>query len=109
MPGEPRITRVREVPPDPSIARAVGRHHTFETAIADLVDNSIDAGAVNVLVRFIERRGEIIGLRAVDDGKGMDAGRLDRRGDDIRAETLIRAIRSRPLRARPEGGVAQPG
>ncbi|WP_157002069.1 ATP-binding protein [Agromyces laixinhei] len=73
----PRITRTRDIPPDPSIARAVGRHHTFETAIADLVDNSIDAGARNVLVRFLERRGAVVGLRLIDDGKGMDALSID--------------------------------
>lgn len=73
----PRITRTRDIPPDPSIARAVGRHHTFETAIADLVDNSIDAGAHHVLVRFLARGGAIIGLRLIDDGRGMDALSID--------------------------------
>ncbi|GAA1939026.1 ATP-binding protein [Agromyces allii] len=73
----PRIARTRDIPPDPSIARAVGRHHTFETAIADLIDNSIDAGAHNVLVRFVGRGGAIVGLRVVDDGKGMDASSID--------------------------------
>jgi hypothetical protein len=78
MSGEaPRVTRVREVPPDPSIANAVGRHHTFETAIADLIDNSIDAGAGHVLVRLLEQDGAVIGLRVVDDGKGMDESAID--------------------------------
>ena len=73
----PRITRTRDVPPDPSIARAVGRHHTFETAIADLVDNSVDAGSRNVLVRFLQRGGAVVGLRLIDDGRGMDAVTID--------------------------------
>lgn len=73
----PRVTTTREIPPDPSIAHAVGRHHSFETAVADLVDNSIDAGARNVLVRFLERQGSVVGLRLVDDGKGMDALSID--------------------------------
>lgn len=73
----PRVTRTRDIPPDPSIARAVGRHHTFETAIADLVDNSIDAGASNVLVRFLELSGAIVGLRVIDDGTGMDTMSID--------------------------------
>lgn len=72
-----RVTRTREAQPDPSIAKAVGRHHTFETAVADLVDNSLDAGAGNVLIRFLEQDGAITGLRVIDDGRGMDAEQID--------------------------------
>lgn len=72
-----RVTRTREAQPDPSIAKAVGRHHTFETAIADLVDNSLDAGASNVLIRFLQLDGAITGLQVIDDGHGMDAEQID--------------------------------
>ena len=72
------VTRVREALPDPSIAKAVGRHHTFETAIADLIDNSLDAGAGRVLIRFVESRGAVVGLQVIDDGGGMDGDQLDR-------------------------------
>lgn len=72
-----RVTRTREAQPDPSIAKAVGRHHTFETAIADLVDNSLDAQASHVLVRFLEHDGAITGLQVIDDGRGMDADQID--------------------------------
>lgn len=72
-----RVTRVREVAPDPSIAKAVGRHHTFETAIADLVDNSLDVAASNVLIRFLERSGAVTGLQVIDDGNGMDSSQID--------------------------------
>lgn len=72
-----RTTATRQVPPDPSIASAVGRHHTFETAIADLVDNSVDVGATAVLIRFLQRDGAIVGLRLIDDGRGMDAETID--------------------------------
>ncbi|EAR26286.1 hypothetical protein A20C1_10404 [marine actinobacterium PHSC20C1] len=75
--GAPRIVRVRDVPADSSITRAVGRHHTFETAIADLIDNSIDVSAANVLVRFVQKAGAIVGLRVIDDGSGMDAVTID--------------------------------
>lgn len=77
MQADLRVTRVREFTPDASIAAAVGRHHTFETAIADLVDNSIDADATKVLLRFLERDGAVIGLRIMDNGSGMDAELLD--------------------------------
>ncbi|MCJ1696097.1 ATP-binding protein [Rathayibacter caricis] len=67
----------RDVPPDPSIADAVGRHHTLGTAIADLVDNSIDAHAERVHLRFLSADGAVHGLRVIDDGDGMDAARID--------------------------------
>lgn len=77
MSSEARVVRVREAPPDPSIAKAVGRHHTFETAIADLVDNSIDASAKHVRIRFLECDGAVTGLQVIDDGTGMDSPRID--------------------------------
>lgn len=67
----------KDVPPDPSIADAVGRHHTLGTAVADLVDNSIDAHAERVHIRFLSLDGAVHGLRVIDDGDGMDAGRID--------------------------------
>lgn len=67
----------RDVPPDPSIADAVGRHHTLGTAIADLVDNSIDAHAERVHIRFLSTDGAVHGLRVIDDGDGMNAGQID--------------------------------
>ncbi|GAA4193320.1 hypothetical protein GCM10022219_14970 [Microbacterium oryzae] len=71
------VTRFRQTAPDPSIAKAVGRHHTFETAVADLVDNSLDAGASRVLVRFLETSGAVTGLQVIDDGCGMDSDQMD--------------------------------
>lgn len=68
----------KDVAPDPSIADAVGRHHSFTTAIADLVDNSIDAEATHVLIRFLVQNGFVTGLRVIDNGRGMNAAGLDR-------------------------------
>ncbi len=53
--------------------RALGLHHTMPTAIADLIDNSIDAGARHVLVRFLQAGRLVTGLRVIDDGRGMDS------------------------------------
>lgn len=72
-----RIVNVRTIDPDPSIVRAVGRHHSFETALADIIDNCIDAEAGNVLVRFLQRDGLVLGLQVIDDGNGMDANAMD--------------------------------
>ncbi|MFE7773113.1 ATP-binding protein [Streptomyces sp. NPDC057445] len=49
----------------------------FEAAIADLVDNSIDAGARNVVVSFLRDDDRLVSLLVVDDGTGMDEAALD--------------------------------
>ncbi|NJP50714.1 ATP-binding protein [Streptomyces sp. SBST2-5] len=55
----------------------------FEAAIADLIDNSIDAGAHNVVVSFLRDTGEhggrdrLVSLLVIDDGQGMDEAGLD--------------------------------
>jgi hypothetical protein len=58
--------------PDPGVLRAIGLNHAFDSAIADLVDNSIDARAEHVLIRFVVRSGLAKQLLVVDDGRGMD-------------------------------------
>lgn len=73
----PRLQGSSTVDPDPSIVHAVGRSHSFESAVADLVDNSIDAEARNVLIRFLRSGGVVIGLRVIDNGNGMDSATLD--------------------------------
>ena len=75
--GRPKPIEVRRVDPDPTITSAVGQHHLLTTAIADLVDNSIDAGAQHVLIRFVLREGRASGLLVVDDGFGMDPATAD--------------------------------
>jgi len=67
----------RDVPPDPGILKAIGLNHGFESAIADLVDNSLDAHAKHVLIRFVLYEGLAKQLLVVDDGDGMDAGEID--------------------------------
>ncbi|HEY9326880.1 MAG TPA: ATP-binding protein [Streptomyces sp.] len=49
----------------------------FEAAIADLVDNSIDAGARNVVVSFLRDEDRLVSLLVIDDGRGMDDAALD--------------------------------
>lgn len=65
------------VPPDPSITSAIGRHHTLATAVADLVDNSIDFGATHVLVRFLMQGARPVGLQVIDNASGMDSAAID--------------------------------
>lgn len=74
------LVRVADTPgavADLSLTRALGLHHTLVSAIADLVDNSLDAGARNVLVRFVRDGTTITGLRIIDDGRGMSAETMD--------------------------------
>lgn len=65
------------IPPDPGILKALGLNHAFESAIADLVDNSIDAEARHVLVRFVLRNGLVERVLVVDDGQGMTSDEID--------------------------------
>lgn len=56
----------------------IGLNHALETAIADLVDNSIDAGASRVLIRFVRNGGRLVALYVVDDGSGMNDVTIDK-------------------------------
>ncbi|MBJ2329796.1 ATP-binding protein [Schaalia cardiffensis] len=67
----------RTAPPDPSITRAVGTHHELRTALGDIVDNAIDAGAENILIRFLTEDDRIEGIYIIDDGTGMDEKTID--------------------------------
>ena len=75
-PDEVRVTGSTVVPPDPMIMHAIGLNYALEDAVADLIDNSIDAGASDVLVRFIRRGPRLTSLCVVDNGRGMDEAEL---------------------------------
>src|SRR4051812_35420741 len=51
--------------------------YSLEASLADLIDNSVDAQASNVLIRFLRTSDYLLSLLVVDDGHGMTAGRLD--------------------------------
>lgn len=67
-----KITGEATFKPDPSIVHAVGRSHSFASAVADIIDNSVDAEATKVRVRFLRSDGVVVGLRIIDNGNGMD-------------------------------------
>ncbi len=54
--------------------RSIG--YSFDVAVADIIDNSIDANAKNVLVRLLTRSDGYLDLAIWDDGCGMDAHTL---------------------------------
>ncbi|TFD05531.1 sigma-70 family RNA polymerase sigma factor [Cryobacterium sp. TMT1-66-1] len=76
IPHNADVERVVSLEPDPSILNAIGRGHTLTSAIADIIDNSLDAGAERINVRFLVRRDEVVGLRIRDDGRGMSSFEL---------------------------------
>ncbi|WP_329387292.1 ATP-binding protein [Streptomyces sp. NBC_01716] len=68
----------KRLPPDARYMEALSSQgYGFEIAIADLVDNSIDAGANDVVIHFLRDGDQLVSLLVVDDGRGMDETALD--------------------------------
>jgi hypothetical protein len=67
---------------DPNLRKVLQaiRGYDFKSAIADIVDNAIDAatnGFVRIRIDFvIDRQGTLSAIRCCDDGHGMDQGTL---------------------------------
>ncbi|MEY2906988.1 MAG: hypothetical protein RLZZ408_1459, partial [Verrucomicrobiota bacterium] len=77
-PAPANLPNEEHLPPDyqnfiPAL-RNVG--YTFEESVADIVDNSIDAHATHVRIRFVIREGGQVDLLIADDGRGMNAEEL---------------------------------
>ena len=68
----------RQLLPDPKYVEAIGRNHSLESAVADLIDNSVDAGATHVLVRIVRDAAMLRALCVVDDGRGINPDQMDR-------------------------------
>jgi hypothetical protein len=64
--------------PDPSAIAAIGMHHNLTSALADIVDNSIDAKASQVRIRFVQRGTAILGIQIIDNGRGLTAEDIKR-------------------------------
>lgn len=65
------------LPPDPHALDGLGRNHRIETALADLVDNAIDAAASDVVIRFVQRGGRLRSLYVADNGHGISSELID--------------------------------
>ncbi|MER7992732.1 MULTISPECIES: ATP-binding protein [Micromonospora] len=65
------------LPPDPHALDGLGRNHRIETALADLVDNAIDAEASEVVIRFVQRHGRLRSLYVADNGHGISSDLID--------------------------------
>ncbi len=67
----------RILPPAPGLLDLIGRNHNLVSAIADLVDNSIDARATAVVIRILCAESRLVALLVLDDGVGMDDPIID--------------------------------
>lgn len=68
----------KQLPPAPGYGEALASQgYGLYEAVADLVDNAIDAGAGRIAVHFLADDQRIRSLLVVDDGKGMDEPGLD--------------------------------
>ncbi|MFJ2741645.1 ATP-binding protein [Streptomyces sp. NPDC087440] len=68
----------KRLPPDARYVEALTHQgYGFEAAVADLVDNSLDAGAHKVVISFLRDEDRLVSLLIVDDGQGMDESGLD--------------------------------
>ena len=56
--------------------RSVG--YSFEESVADIIDNSIDAGASHISIRFVSRENSTVDLLISDNGRGMTVEELRR-------------------------------
>ena len=65
------------LPPDPHALDSLGRNHSLATALADLVDNSLDAEATHVLIRLVRQSGMLRALYVIDNGKGISPDLID--------------------------------
>nr|WP_232541537.1 ATP-binding protein [Nocardia bovistercoris] len=65
------------LPPDPRVLDSIGRNHSLETALADLVDNAVDAQANRVVIRFIRTQRGLVALYVLDNGCGMAEETID--------------------------------
>ena len=68
------VASVRDVtPPDPTRLIAALRQigYSLEQALSDLIDNSINAAASTILIRFVCDQERIVSVALVDDGSGM--------------------------------------
>ncbi|MFD5567178.1 ATP-binding protein [Streptomyces cadmiisoli] len=66
------------LPPDAGYGRALtNQGYGFEVAVADLIDNSVDAGADKIVVHFLRDAERILTLLIIDNGRGMDESGLD--------------------------------
>jgi hypothetical protein len=75
--GLQAVESVRLAPEGGGTIRALSRiGYELPDALADLIDNSIDAGAGRIEISIFRNDEEVTSVTIADDGRGMDAGAL---------------------------------
>ena len=68
-----KSTDTKENLPDPTGVlrgfKAIG--YSIEEALSDLIDNSIDAKAKNIVIEFGRSDEDLLFIRVIDDGEGI--------------------------------------
>jgi len=72
------VVSMIKLAPDAGLVRSLGLNHSLPSAIADLIDNSVDAQAHRVIVRLLTDQDRLVRIEVVDDGDGMDGADADR-------------------------------
>jgi hypothetical protein len=62
--------------PDAGLVKSLGANHTLESAMADIVDNSVDAGASRISIRLLTHQDRLVEVEVLDNGRGMDNGAI---------------------------------
>lgn len=67
-----------QLAPDAGLVKSLGAHHTLESAIADLVDNCLDAEARRITIRLLTKDDRLVRIEVADNGWGMAAETADK-------------------------------
>lgn len=65
------VSQIR-LAPDAGLVKSLGANHTLESALADLIDNSLDAAASRVIVRLLTRNDRLARVEVLDNGRGLN-------------------------------------
>ncbi|WP_455901546.1 ATP-binding protein [Rhodococcus gordoniae] len=76
--AEDDVVDVIKLKPDAGFVRSLGAHHTLPSAIADLVDNSVDANSNRVVIRLLTKKDHLVQVEIVDNGRGMSETEIDK-------------------------------
>ncbi len=61
-----------QLAPDAGLVKSLGANHTLQSAVADVVDNCVDAGASDVSVRLLTDADRLVQIEVIDNGRGMN-------------------------------------
>lgn len=75
--GQDVVETIR-LEPDAGLVKSLGAHYSLESAIADIVDNCLDAGATKVAIHLLTENDRLVQVEVIDNGCGMDATAADK-------------------------------